>query len=235
LLNCKRVTKLRLLVVNFQPTDRTSHQLLITDLLENGAESAELAAIHTDPAEVDATLETLAGRRLVIEADLAGLNLVLMRLMRRGELDSVDTAVLAAEDIGYLTAAGLPRDRASQLRLAVTGQPKLVGVIKDDSGGLCADSAQLTPFGPDGWWVRAVVDDQRLCDGTVRALSVRRLAPDRLEAKVQTGRFRSRTLTGRSLQLACDPALIVADGIARERPRSKRTFWSEPALWRLAL
>jgi hypothetical protein len=56
-----------------------------------------------------------------------------------------------------------------------------------------------------------------------------------LEATVRLGRLRRRTYRGRSLQLACDPALIVADGVARERPRGKRTFWSEPKLWRLAL
>ena len=80
-----------------------------------------------------------------------------------------------------------------------------------------------------------MVDDQRLGDGPARGLSVRRLAPDELEATVRLGRFRRRTCRGRSLQLACDPALIVADGAARQRPRGKRTFWSEPKLWLLAL
>jgi hypothetical protein len=109
-------------------------------------------------------------------------------------------------------------------------------VLKDDSGGLCADAATLTPWTPgDPWWVRAVVDDQPLCDGTVRSLVVRRMGPSELEARVGLGRFRHRIARGRSLQLACDPAQIVADGVGRERPRSRRTFWSEPALWRLAL
>jgi hypothetical protein len=80
-----------------------------------------------------------------------------------------------------------------------------------------------------------VVDDQRLADGSARGLRLRRLGPAELEATVQLGRLRRRTCRGRSLQLACDPALIVADGVARERPRGKRTFWSEPKLWWLAL
>jgi hypothetical protein len=112
-----------------------------------------------------------------------------------------------------------------------------VGVIKDDSGGVCVDAASLRPWpGADTtWWLRAVVDDQRLADGAARELRVRRLGPSELEATVRLGRLRRRTCRGRSLQLACDPALIVADGVARERPRRKRTFWSEPKLWRLAL
>jgi hypothetical protein len=85
------------------------------------------------------------------------------------------------------------------------------------------------------WWLRAVVDDQRLCDGPARSLAVRRLGPGELAATVRLGRWRSRTCRGRSVQLACDPAQIVADGVGRERARRKRTFWSEPELWRLAL
>jgi hypothetical protein len=85
------------------------------------------------------------------------------------------------------------------------------------------------------WWLRAVVDDHRLCDGAARSVRLRRIGPDELEAVAATGRFRRTTARGRSLQLACDEAQIVTDGVARTQPRSKRTFWSEPKLWRLAL
>lgn len=202
----------------------------------------------TDAAGVDAALAALEERsgesssalRLVIDADLAGLNLVLHRLLRRGLLETLDTAVLAREPVPYLSRLGLPADLAGQLRVAQQAPTRLVGVIKDDSGGVCVDAASLEPWpgaSPEGspWWLRAVVDDQRLADGYARGLRLRRLGPSELEATVQMGRLRRRTYRGRSLQLACDPALIVADGVARERPREKRTFWSEPKLWRLAL
>jgi hypothetical protein len=204
-----------------------------------------------EPAQVDAVLDVLGlTSRLVIDADLAGLNLVLHRLMRRGLLDVLETAVLPREPIPYLTRLGVPADPAEQLRLAVSATARLVGVIKDDSGGVCVDRAALKHWpagersdatdgrparaGPD-WWLRAVVDDQRLCNGAARGLTVRRLGAAELEATVRLGRFRSRTCRGRSLQLACDEALIVTDGQRRAQPRSKRTFWSEPTLWRLAL
>ncbi len=188
-------------------------------------------------AEVDAALDGLEAGRLVIDAaDLAGLNLVLARLQRAGRLAELETAVLLGQPDPYLAGIGLPADRAGQLALARAGTARLVGVVRDDSGGVCVSGATLTPWQPDRpWWVRAVVDDQRLCDGEVRRLSMRRLGPAELVAEVRIGRVRSRRRRGRALQLACDPAQIVADGIGRERPRSRRTFWSEPKLWRLAL
>jgi len=202
-------------------------------------ETDGMAAVSSasTPAEVDAALSRLDGHRLVLDAaDPAGLNLALARMLRAGLLGDVETAVLLDRPDPYLTSLGLPADRAGQLAVAHTGRARLVGVVKDDSGGVCVSSASLRPWTPErDWWVRAVVDDQRLCDGLVRSLSVRRLGPSLLEAEVRLGRWRRRRCQGRSLQLACDPAYIETDGIPRERARSKRTFWSEPELWRLAL
>jgi len=203
---------------------------------------AELAGMSTavtasTAPEVDVALEGLDGHRLVIDAaDVAGLNLVLARLLRAGRLAEQDTAVLLDRPPPYLRSLGLPGDRAGQLAFAHGAECRLVGVIRDDSGGVCVSAATLTPWTSEGpWWVRAVVDDQRLCDGPVQRLTVRRVGPAELAAEVRIGRLRTRRRRGRALQLACEPAQIVTDGIARERPRSRRTFWSEPKLWRLAV
>lgn len=211
-----------------------------TLLREAGARSLDTAGAGADAASVDAVLDRRDGRRLVIEADRTALALVLARLMRRGELGEAETALLPTSAVGYLGVAGLPTDRRQQARCAVQAAARLVGVVKDDSGGVCVDGAVLTPWpepaaGTSGWWVRAVVDDQRLCDGPVRSVEMRRLGPATLQATARTGRVRRQVCTGRSLQLACDPALVVSDGMPRERPRSRRTFWSEPTLWKLAL
>jgi hypothetical protein len=188
-------------------------------------------------SEVDSVLAQLDGFRLVIDAaEVAGLNLVLARLLRAGRLAEVETAVLLDRPVRYLARLGLPADRADQLALAHRGAPRLVGVVRDDSGGVCVSEATLSPWQPDQpWWVRAVVDDHRLCDGQLRSLTMRRIGPAELLAEARIGRFRVRRQRGRALQLACDPAQVVADGIGRERPRGRRTFWSEPKLWRLAL
>ncbi len=189
------------------------------------------------PAEVDTALRQVTEHRLVIEVpDGTGLNLVLSRMQRANMLSHVDTAVVVAGPVPYLASLGLPTDRAGQLEVARTARSRLVGVIKDDSGGVCVSGARLTPWVPEhDWWVRAVVDDQPLCDGRVRAISVRHVGPSEVFAEVKIGRLRTRSARGRALQLACDPAQIVTDGIARERSRSRRTFWAEPKLWRLAL
>lgn len=206
--------------------------------LFDSANSADLADF------VDAALDELGERRLVVAATTAELQLVLRRLLRAGRLDAVSTAVVTVAPPAYLRTLGLPSDVAGQLRRAAAGSPRLVGVVKDDSGGLCLDSAAVTPWAGTGdstdspaskWWVRAVVDDEPLCDGPVRAVTLRRLGPAQLEATVRLGRWRTRTVRGRSLQLACDPALITQDGVERARARTKRTFWSEPALWKLCL
>jgi hypothetical protein len=211
--------------------------------------AADAAGVDAVLASLEAEFEGLGAElpRLVLDVDLAGLNLALHRLLRRGLLDTLETAVLPREPVPYLSRLGLPADRAGQLRVAAEAPARLVGVVKDDSGGVCVDTASLAPWPaePDSagtagsarssWWLRAVVDDQRLADGSARELRLHRLGPAELEATVRLGRLHRRTCRGRSLQLACDPALIVADGVARERPRSKRTFWSEPKLWWLAL
>lgn len=237
-----------LLAMNAQQPPRAGRLELAERLLRAGASTVErfsasdsasdgASAGASEAAAVDAALSEVGGRRLVLDADLAGLNLALSRLLRAGLLATLDTAVLPRHEVGYLRRIGLPGELAAQLRVAVTGDCRLVGVIKDDSGGVCVDSAAVRAWDDSGagWWLRAVVDDQRLADGTARGVSVRRLGPAELEATVRLGRFRRRTIRGRSLQLACDPALVVQDGVGRERPRGKRTLWSEPALWRLAL
>ena len=222
-----------LLVVSVGPIGRFDAP---DELERSGANAVELATVTADSASVDGVLDLRDGRRLVIDADLAGLNLVLSRLMRKGELDTAETAVLPRESVRFLARIGVPSDRTGQLDVAVHGEPQLVGVIKDDSGGLCLDGATMRPWGDTSrWWLRAVVDDQRLCDGMARSLTVRRRGPSELEARARTGRFKTTTCRGRSLQLACDEAEIITDGVSRERPRSKRTFWSEPKLWQLAL
>jgi hypothetical protein len=234
------------LAVKIGGTDPAELGRFSGQLSSYGDHKVETASLEPDASltsAIDAVLDRRDGRRLIVDAPLAGLSAVLHRLHRRDELASADTAVLCPDPGRYLTGLGLPVGRSEQLALAVTGRPSRIGVIKDDSGGICLDSAILTPWtesepgrsGSEKWWVRAVVDDQRLCDGPVRELTVRRTGLNELEATVRLGRLRSRSCTGRSLQLACEPAQIVADGVGRERPRSKRTFWSEPTLWNLVL
>ena len=108
-----------------------------------------MAVTASTVPEVDAALDRLDGHRLLIDAaDLAGLNLVLGRLLRADRLAEQDTAVLLAEPVPYLAGLGLPADRAGQLAVARTADSRLVGVLRDDSGGVCVSAATLTPWTP---------------------------------------------------------------------------------------
>jgi hypothetical protein len=148
----------------------------------------------------------------------------------------VETAVLALEPSSLLARFGLGTDVSAAARIAVDGTCSVVGVIKDDSGNLVVDHAMLRPWDGSRLWVRAYVDDTRLCDGEITALRVERGSPGQLTAVVTWGRLRrTRRIDGRALQLACDPAAISSDGSARDRSRQKRIWWNEPEQWRLAI
>jgi hypothetical protein len=97
-------------------------------------------------------------------------------------------------------------------------------------------SADLGPWQGKRLWARAFVDDEKVCDGEISALRVDRPSAGVLRVSV-IGRFGRTTsrVDGRAAQLACDEAQLRSDGVPRERPRRKRTWWNEPDLWRLAL
>ena len=203
-----------------------------------------------DRVALDAVLDQMDGRRIVLALNTATLVPLLHRMMRRGELLTTETALLAPLP-SSLVAQGMPPGLVDAARLAVEGVARPVGVLKDDSGGVLVDAAVMTPWpdpARDGsraairstMWLRAYVDDTPVCDGQARSLTVTRVRRDllRVQASEPSGRFgraRGATVEGRALQLACDEARIVSDGIARAGPRSKRTWWCEPDLWRVAL
>ncbi len=185
--------------------------------------------------QYDALLDTLHGRRLVIDAVPAEIAGVLRRMMRRGELATTQTAVFTG-NCRFLEELGLSAVTALEY---VGGPCRPVGVLKDDSGNLVVDSAELRPWTGEKVWVRAYVDDECLCDGEVAWLRVQHLVGGGLRASVPTssfgGRFgRRRSLEGRGLALACDDAAISSDGAARDQPRRKRIWWDEPDQWQLA-
>lgn len=196
-----------------------------------------------DHSALDRVLDELAGRRLVIAASAAGLAGVLRRMMRRGELAQIETAVLPNQPVAFLARHGIVDDPVRAAAVAVHGVCRAVGVLKDDSGGVVVDRAELRPWRGGRLWVRAYVGDDQLCDGDIYALRVERAPRGGLQATAITrtrfglGRYgirSSRSIAGRALQLACAEAAVTSDGAPRERPRRKRIWWDEPGQWRLA-
>ena len=209
-----------------------------TALVSAGAEVTCRAVADPDRITLDPVLDELGGRRLVIAAGLPGLAAVLRRLGRRGELDHLETAVLPAQPVPFLSRHGVTTDTAAAARVAVAAPCRTVGVLKDDSGHVVVDHAEVRPWSGGTLWVRAYVEDERLCDGEVEALRIDRGGAGGLTATVtlrsHLRRRRTRSLDGRAMQLACAPAAVTSDGTGRDQPRRKRIWWDEPDQWRLA-
>lgn len=200
----------------------------------HGAVLARSFALPAVPArsEFDAVLDAAGGCRLVIDAAPSATAALLRRMLRRGELATTETAVLRA-NCRFLQELALPV-LADDAEAWIEQSCRTVGVLKDDSGNVVIDSAELRPWSGARVWVRAYVEDERLCDGEVAWLRVEHSVGGGLRASVP-GRFgRVRSLSGRGLSLACEDAAISSDGAARDQPRRKRIWWDEPDQWRLA-
>lgn len=195
-----------------------------------------------DRVALDAALDSVHGRRVALALEAPALAAVLHRMTRRGEIETTETALVGPRPAS-LARLGLPAKLADAARLAVEGRARTVGLLKDDSGGILIDSARLVAWPgraggrPGPFWLRAYVDDEPVSDGMASSLSVERVDRGVLRAvATRPGVMRRRhAVEGRALQLACDDALIVSDGVPRERPRDKRTWWCEPDFWRVAL
>jgi hypothetical protein len=196
--------------------------------------AVQLAALPAAPdrAELDGLLSGVGGRRLVVLADLAGLNLVVRRLLRRSLLAGTPVGAVI-DDPPWNRAVGLPGDPAAAAEVAATGMPAGLRLVREDHGGIVLREATLRPAAGRTFGVRAYVEDAELVDGLVRALTV---APDGhgLVATARRGGVRpARTLHGRAVTLRCQDARLAVDG--RELPdlRSRATWWCDRDSWQL--
>ena len=228
----ERVTTVDVALVTIGDSDAPAAAQLLRAVVTGGTvQSFTLPAVPSI-VQYDAVLDAAAGRRLVMDASPSATAGLLRRMMRRGELATTETAVLEG-NCRFLEELGLSRLAGDALDWV--GEPcRTVGVLKDDSGNLVIDSAELRPWQGRRVWVRAYVDDECLCDGEIPWLRVEHRVGGGLRASVP-GRFgRTRSLEGRALQLACEDAAISSDGDRRDQPRRKRIWWNEPDQWRLA-
>ena len=196
--------------------------------------AVQLAALPAadDRTELDDLLSGVDGRRLVVLADLAGLNLVVRRLLRRSLLAGTPVGAVI-DDPPWNRAVGLPVDPVAAAEVAATGSPARLRLVREDQGGIVLREAVLRPAAGRTFGVRAYVEDTELVDARVRALTV---APDGhgLVATVRRGGVHpARTLHGRAVTLRCQDARLVVDG--RELPvlRSRATWWCDRDSWQL--
>jgi len=194
----------------------------------------ELAVLPADPdrSALDDLLSVVDERRLVVLADLAGLNQVVQRLLRRSALAGTPVGAII-DDPQWTGALGLPAEPTAAAEAAATGTPASLGLIRDDRGGIVLGRAELHPLIGRVFGLRGYVEDGELADSVVRTLSV---TPDRtaLRATVRRGRLHpTRTLSGRAVTVRCEPARLTVDGRDLPEPRSRVTWWYEPACWQL--
>ena len=220
-----------LLAVRIGPPDARTEAVLGA-LRGHGA--VELASVPAgaDPSTVDQVLSAVHGRRLVVVADLPGLNRIVLRLLRRSLLAAVPVGAVV-DSPQWTQAVGLPADPVAAARVAATGTPTALRLVRDDQGGIVLHAARLRPWTGRRFGVRGYVEDTELVNAPVRELAV---APDRdaVRATVRPGGLRrARTVRGRAVTLSCQDARLTVDGTDLPNPRRRVTWWLDDGRWLL--
>ncbi|MHA6620540.1 hypothetical protein [Pseudonocardia sp. DLS-67] len=190
--------------------------------------------------DVDPVLREHAPRRLVVAGTDADLAAVLLRLLRTERLD-VEVAYLPARRSPATAAWGVPTGAAAAT-LAVAGKASSVPLVRDDTGGVLVGRGEIRDVrgecycdetlvlrgharrlvvtaGPQGIAVRAGWSG-RAPDGRMRPVPVR--APRGAGSAL-----------GRAVQVGCEPAVVVADGVPHPRPVPRRTWYRHTEGWLL--
>jgi hypothetical protein len=160
---------------------------------------------------------------------------VLARLWRTERLPAVPVSWEPADDPA---STGLARS------LGVgTGGERELPLVRDDHGGVLLSAGRVTAFGEQRrvltgrFGAQAYCDDARVADGPITRIDVRPdwTAVDRLAVAVVTLPLRPvQRATGRALQLASAPALVLRDGVPFDREVTKWTWYADDRVrWRL--
>jgi hypothetical protein len=200
--------------------------------------SVELDLRRLEPGQAprDATLAPAEDAdALVVRGPVHALSAVLARLLKAGRSAQVPVAWEPASD----------RDSADLARsLGVgTGDPRDLTLVRDDHGGVLLHHGRLEAAGEGRrslsrrLGLQAHHDDIKVADGEITRIDVRPewRAVDTIAVTVMTLPLRpTRQTSGRALQVACDPARIIRDGVPYPRPVSRWTWYADDRVrWRL--
>jgi hypothetical protein len=200
--------------------------------------SVELDLRRLDPGQAprDAVLAPAEGAdALVVRGPVHALSAVLAKLLKAGRSAQVPVAWEPGADrdsVGLARALGIG-----------TGDPRDLTLVRDDHGGVLLHHGRLEANG-DGrrslsrrLGLQAHHDDIKVADGEITRIDVRPewQAVDTIAVTVMTLPLRpTRQTTGRALQVACDPARIVRDGVPYPRPVTRWTWYADDRVrWRL--
>jgi hypothetical protein len=202
----------------------------------------DLRGLPPDRAPDRGDLADVAGAAaLVVCGPVPALAGALTALLRAGRTAEVPVAWEPAGDAAATALAG-------DLGLG-TGGPRELSLVRDDHGGVLLHAGRIEPApgdggpdGPDGppprrLGMQAHNDAEKVADGYVLRLDA---APDwhavdRLRVTVTAGRWRpARRSAGRAVQVACDPARVVRDGVPYPRSVPGWTWYADDRVrWRL--
>ncbi len=170
---------------------------------------------------------------LLVQGPVPALAAVLARLWRTDRLPAVA--------VGWEPVDGDPdcRGLARDLDLG-SGTARELPLVRDDHGGVLLHHGRIEAAGGSGllrrFGAQAHHDDARVADGVVTRIEARpRWDADELSVAVVTVPLRpARRTTGRALQVACDPARVVRDGVAVDREVQRWTWYADDRVrWRL--
>jgi hypothetical protein len=186
------------------------------------------------------TPETVAGAldaaSVLVRGPVPALSGVLAALNRASRTADVVVSWEPADD---KLSRGLARD------LGIGGgSEREMTLVRDDHGGVLLHTGRVEPA-DDGLRPRlsrrlgaqAHHDDARVADGLITRITARPdwRAVDTLRVVVTVLPMRPpRLSTGRALQIACDPARVLRDGVVFPRPVSRWTWYADHRVrWRL--
>jgi hypothetical protein len=164
-------------------------------------------------------------------------------------LAAVLTAMHKADRTAAVPVSWEPDDDTPSVGLARalgvgTGEERELSLVRDDHGGVLLHHGRLEAAGDDrrGFLgkrlgAQAYNDEVKVADGEITRIDVRPdwRAVDTLGVIVVTLPLRpARRTTGRAVQIACDPARVVRDGVPYPRPVSRWTWYADDRVrWRL--
>jgi hypothetical protein len=176
---------------------------------------------------------------VVVQGPVQALAAVLARLWRTERLPAVPVGWEPADD---------PASRGLARALGLgSGPDRELPLVRDDHGGVLLAGGLIEAAGdPDGllrrafgrrFGAQAYHDAERVADGMITRIDVRPdwSVVDRLQVAVVTLPLRPvRRTSGRALQVACEPARVVRDGVAFDREVTRWTWYADDRVrWRL--
>ncbi len=187
-------------------------------------------AVHPVGPRPGKEIDPLLDRRVLVVGDDADLAAVVLRLLRRDRLATVEVA--------FATPAATPVTRLHRLptgpgavERARQGTAQPVTLVRDDVGGVLVGAGELGPV--TGGTV--YVDEHRVLRGAAELIRVTPDAAMGLTVTVLQRRVagvfgpRPRTARGRAVQLGMAPTTVRSDGREYPRAMDRWTFYKHTA------